>query len=278
MTDPPLPYTVIEGIKCYSPSVAADYTAYPDSGFGLTNKIAKTSFWVTSRNRLFKSIVEKHLKSAGNTALLEVGCGTGDFIGVLAQNEKLKVTGSEVYLKGLIQAKKSFPHIEFVQFDVSQGTIGKGYDMICAFDVIEHINEDAHALANIYRMLNPEGVLLLSVPQHMFLWSRLDELVKHKRRYSRRELRTKLRACGFHVSRTTSFVFALFPLLLLTRLLDKGGASLDASAGELERRVTFSRFANAVFDLVMRADELLIRFGLSLPFGGTLVAVARKPG
>jgi 2-polyprenyl-3-methyl-5-hydroxy-6-metoxy-1,4-benzoquinol methylase len=277
MTEPSLPYTVVDGIKCYSSSVAADYTDYPESGFDLTNKIAESSFWVTSRNRLFKGLVEKHLKPNGKTALLEVGCGTGDFIRTLVESDKLKITGSEVYLKGLMQAKKSFPHIEFVQFDVSQGAIGIEFDMICAFDVIEHINDDTKALSNIYRMLKPNGVVLLSVPQHMFLWSHLDELVKHKRRYSKRELRAKLKESGFHVSRTTSFVFALFPLMVFSRLFDKGATSSRADERELERRVTFSHFANAVFDFVMRIDEWLIRSGLSLPFGGTLVAVARKP-
>jgi SAM-dependent methyltransferase len=273
----PLQYTVIDGIKCYSPSVAADYTDYPDSGFDLTDKNADSSFWASSRNRLFRSLVEKNLNSKGKTAFLEIGCGTGDFIRHLAENEKLEITGSEVYLKGLVYAKKSLPHVEFVQFDVAQGTIGSEFDMICAFDVIEHIDDDQTALSHINRMLKPGGVALLSVPQHMFLWSRLDELLKHKRRYSKRELLSKLESSGFDIDYTSSFVFVLFPLMLVSRLFDRGRASSHASDLDLEKRVTFSAFANAVFDFFMRIDEWLIHSGLSLPFGGTLIAVARKP-
>ncbi len=274
----PLRYTVVDGIKCYSPSVAADYTDYPDSGFDLTDKNAQSSFWVSSRNRLFKSLVERNLKSTGKTDLLEIGCGTGDFIRHLAESEKLEITGSEVYLKGLVYAKKNLPHVDFVQFDVTQGTIGIEFDMICAFDVIEHIDDDKTALSNIHRMLKPNGVVLLSVPQYMFLWSRLDELVKHKRRYSKRELLAKLEESGFDIGYSTSFVFVLFPLMLLSRLFDNGRASPQGSELELEERVTFSDFANAVFDFFMRIDEWLIQSGLSLPFGGTLIAVARKRG
>jgi SAM-dependent methyltransferase len=273
----PLQYTVIDGIRCYSPSVAADYTDYPDSGFDLTAKYAESSFWVNSRNRLFRSLVDRNLKSTGKTAFLEIGCGTGDFIRHLAQNEKLEITGSEVYLKGLVYAKKNLPHVDFVQFDVAQGAIGFEFDMICAFDVIEHIDNDRTALSNIHRMLKPGGVALLSVPQHMFLWSRLDELVKHKRRYSKRELLSKLESSGFEIGHMTSFVFVLFPLMLLSRLFDKGNASSHEGDLDLEKRVTFSAFANAVFDFFMRIDEWLIHSGFSLPFGGTLIVVARKP-
>lgn len=274
----PLQYTVVDGIKCYSPSVAADYTDYPDSGFDLTDKNAQSSFWVNSRNRLFKSLVEKNLKPTGKAAFFEIGCGTGVFIRQLAESERLEITGSEVYLKGLVYAKKNLPQVDFVQFDVTQGTIGIEFDMICAFDVIEHIDDDKSALSNIHRMLKPNGVVLLSVPQYMFLWSPLDELVKHKRRYSKRELLAKLEESGFEIGYTTSFVSVLFPLMLLSRLFDKGRASPQRSEVELEKRTRFSGFANAAFDFFMRIDEWLIRSGLSLPFGGTLIAVARKPG
>lgn len=277
MTEP-LQCTVIDGINCYSPSVATDFSNYPRSGFDLTDRNAESSFWVRSRNRLFKSLVERELKSTGKTTFLEIGCGTGEFIRHLANSGKLEITGSEVYLEGLVYAKKNLPQVNFIQFDVTQGTIGVEFDLICAFDVIEHINDDTTALRNINQMLKPNGAVLLSVPQHMFLWSRLDELVEHKRRYSRRELLAKLRMSGFEVHSTTSFVFFLFPLMLLARLFDKGRAAAQSRELELEKRVTFPRFANAAFDCFMRLDEWLIRAGFSLPFGGTLIAVARKPG
>ena len=271
-----LPYTIIDGIKCFSPEVASAYTDYPDNGFELTDNNAENSFWVSSRNRLFKRKVQQHLLPTGKTKFLEIGCGTGDFIQQIVQTENLEITGSEVYLKGLVYAKKNLPNLDFVQFDVTQGKIGKQFDIITAFDVIEHIDNDHAALANINQMLNKDGALILSVPQHMFLWSRLDELVKHKRRYSRRELVTKLKENGFEISYTTSFVFVLFPLMILSRLFDKGGDKSQSDECALEKRVKFPRVLNAVLDVFMRIDEGLIKLGLSLPFGGTLVVVARK--
>lgn len=271
-----LQYTVVEGIKCFSPEVASTYADYPDSGFDLTDKNAQSSFWVNSRNRLFKSFVQENMLPTGKTKFLEIGCGTGDFIEQIVQNENLEITGSEIYLKGLLYAKKNLPKVEFVQFDVTQGVIGEEFNLIVAFDVIEHIENDVTALSNINHMLTKNGVFIVSVPQHIFLWSNLDEIVKHKRRYSRRELVTKLQENGFNVSYVTSFVFVLFPLMLISRMFDKGQYQTQSEDVALEKRVKFPKLLNWIFDLFMRIDEVLIRLGISLPFGGTLVIVANK--
>lgn len=271
-----LQYTIVDGIKCYSPEVASAYTDYPSSGFDLTAKNTESSFWVSSRNRLFKNIVERHLVPTGTTKFLEIGCGTGDFIQQIAQNKNLEITGSEIYLKGLVYAKKNLPGVDFVQYDVTQGTIGEQFHIITAFDVIEHIENDNAALSNISQMLNKDGFLIVSVPQHMFLWSKLDEIVKHKRRYSRPELVSKLEANGFDIDYATSFLFILFPLMLLSRLFDRGGDQPPSDEQGLEKRVKFSRVLNTIFDFFMRIDEGLIRLGVSLPFGGTLIVIARK--
>ena len=271
-----LPYTLVDGIKCFSPNVANAYTDYPDSGFELTNKSGESSFWVHSRNRLFKTIVYDHLASTGKTKFLEIGCGVGSFIRQIFDNEKLQITGSEIYLKGLLYAKKNLPNVDFIQFDVTQGKIDEQFDMITAFDVIEHVENDVAAISNINQMLRSGGVLIITVPQHMFLWGKLDEIVKHKRRYSRRELMGKLTQNGFQISYWTSFLFVLFPLMVISRLFDKGRDQSHADEMALEKRVKFSDALNSVFDLFMRIDEALIRAGLSLPFGGTLLVVAKK--
>jgi SAM-dependent methyltransferase len=272
-----LEYTVVEGVKCFSPDVADVYLDYPDAGFALTDANAQRSFWVRSRSRLFKWLVTKNLAAGRRTRLLEIGCGTGDFIRHLVDDERLEITGSEIYLRGLVYAKRNLPKVEFVQFDVTQGIIDEGFDIIAAFDVLEHIENDRAAMANMNRMLAKGGVAIISVPQHMFMWGPLDEIVKHKRRYSRTEMVAKLDENGFEVTRWTSFVFTLFPLMFVSRLLDRKADDASASDGvALENRVTFPLLVNRLFDLVMRIDEMLIRLGLLLPFGGTLVVVARK--
>ena len=269
-------YTVIDGIRCFSPEVANSYADYPDGGFDLTDKSGDNSFWVRSRNRLFKNIVYDQLAPTGKTKFLEIGCGTGGFIQQIVENENLEITGSEIYLKGLLYAKRNLPNVNFIQFDVTHGGVGEEFDLIVAFDVIEHIENDVAAISNINKMLNKGGVLIMTVPQHMFLWSKLDEIVKHKRRYSRRELVAKLQENGFDISYCTSFLFVLFPLMLISRMFDKGRDQSQSEEVALEKRIKFPNMLNWIFDLFMRIDEALIRLGISLPFGGTLIVVARK--
>ena len=110
----------------------------------------------------------------------------------------------------------------------------------------------------------------------MFLWSRLDEIVKHKRRYSRQELTAKLQIAGFDISYSTSFLFVLFPLMVISRIFDQWRDQADSNEVAFEKKVTFSTALNWILDNLMRIDEVLIRRGVSLPFGGTLIIVARK--
>jgi len=266
-------YKVVDGIKCFSPDVANAYANYPESGYGLMDR---KSFWFRSRNRLFGSFVRQYARAEGKTRFLEIGCGRGDFIRQISGNANLEITGSEIYLKGLLRARKELPGIEFIQLDVTRDTLNGQFDIIAAFDVIEHIEDDAAAISNINRMLRRGGVLIMTVPQHMFLWGRLDEFLRHRRRYSRRELAGKLAQNGFAVARCTSFVFVLFPLMLISRLFDRGCERSQPDEASIGRRINVGGVLNWILDFFMRIDEALIRLGLSLPFGGTLLVVARK--
>lgn len=271
-----LQYKIINGVKCFNPDVAESYDDYPDEGFDVTDKLEAESFWVRSRTRLLKSIIDRFAMPSKETRFLDIGCGTGAVIQGIMENKNLRITGSEIYLGGLIYAKKKLPEVEFIQFDVTQGTLPESFDMIGAFDVLEHIDDDAAAISNTYEMLSDGGYFVITVPQYMFLWSRLDEIVKHKRRYSRAELLSKLRQQGFEVSFCSSFVFVLFPLMLISRIFDRGKKGNKTTDVEFKTRVEFPNILNRIFDLTMRIDEVLISRGISLPYGGSLLVVAKK--
>ncbi len=267
-------FSVVDGVKCYHPDVAESYDGYPESGFEVTDDVEADSFWVRSRTRLLRHEV---LRLCGRpvTRMLEVGCGTGVFLRSLEGTPGLELLGSEVYLRGLRSARARGGAIEFVQLDATRMPFESEFDIVGAFDVIEHIEDDRAVLRGMGRSLKPGGHLLLTVPQHPFLWSRLDELVHHKRRYTRRGLLLKVEEAGLRVRYASSFLFAGFPLMLASRLVDRR-ASSDPKA-DFDRRVRFSPATNAALDAVMRIDEALIRCRLSLPWGGSLLVVAQRP-
>jgi SAM-dependent methyltransferase len=267
----------IDGIKCYNPESAKSYDDYPSEGFALTDKIEASSFWCLSRARLLKQIIAKYATGKSSIRFLELGCGTGFFIRELAKNKKFNITGSDIYLAGLKYAKEKLPGADFVQIDATSNYMHEQFDMIGAFDVIEHIEDDEMVIKNIYKSLLPKGYFIVTVPQYAFLWSKLDDIVKHKRRYSRTELLFKLRDGGFDIVFQSSFVFVLFPFMLISRLLDRKQSGGDhVSQGEMEERVKLPKMINWFFDKLMRIDEFLIKCGVSLPVGGSLLVVARK--
>ena len=112
----------------------------------------------------------------------------------------------------------------------------------------------------------------MTVPQHQFLWSPVDEAAHHVRRYSRSELEAKIRKAGFQVEKVTSFVTLLLPGMMLSRLLKR----LPKVNADPIEELKMGRLANLVLGFVMSAERMLIRLGLTLPFGGSLLLVARK--
>ena len=103
------------------------------------------------------------------------------------------------------------------------------FDVIGAFDVIEHIDGDVAALKEIHKALKPGGGILMTVPRHMFLWSAVDTTAHHKCRYSGAELRRNVQAVGFHMVRQLSFGMLTLPLQYLSRrvLMKKGTRHSD---------------------------------------------------
>src|SRR4029079_3494335 len=98
-------------------------------------------------------------------------------------------------------------------------------------------------LRQMHQALRPDGHILVTVPQHMWLWSRYDEIGCHYRRYTRAELREKLREAGFAIVREASFNSCLIPAIFLSRMISFRERKKDADALE---ELKLSRAANAV--------------------------------
>jgi len=272
-----LKYQVINGIKCYSLDVSQKYDNFPEECVTDYQEVENNFFWIKSRSRILQQLVQQYIKFLPNKKFLEIGCHTGLFINKLAIDKSLNITGSEIYFKGISYIKK-MPNIEIIQYDVTQGVLPEKYDMVGSFDVLEHIDNDTDAMCNIYHMLNNNGYFILTVPQYMFLWSKHDEINKHKRRYSKQELLEKLKLQGFDIVFCSSFFFTLFPLMLISRLVDRCSRKEKTSNSNLKNIINFPLWVNWLFDKIMRIDETLISAGISLPFGGSLLVIAQKKG
>jgi SAM-dependent methyltransferase len=264
----------VDGIRCYAPELAHGSEDYPAEVYDRLCGLEERHFWFRARNRIILREFRHQLGHLRRPRVLEIGCGTGYVLRGLASEGRYELTGAEANIAGLRHARIRLPSVEFVQVDARDLPYDEAFDAVGAFDVIEHIIEDERVLASVHRALRPSGVLVATVPQHQWLWSWADEQARHKRRYGRQELADKVRAAGFEMLRATSFVTTLLPVLYMSRFAVRRerSTSSDIDLSELE----ISQTANAVCDAAMRIDDALIGAGISLPFGGSLLAVARK--
>jgi SAM-dependent methyltransferase len=270
-------YVTIDGFKCYNPAAVKNNSYYPPEAYEELFKLENNNFWFKSRNRFISFLFKKYLKNNIILETLEIGCGTGFVLSELQKNKNLNLTGAEVFIEGLSYAAKRLPDVNFIQLDAVEMPFEDELDVICTFDVLEHIEQDTTVIKNIYKALKPGGYFFISVPQHQWLWSVTDDFSNHKRRYSKKELINKLKDSGFRILYTSSFVFLLFPIMLLSRMI-MGKKLPENKENELDlfREFKIPPVVNHFFSLVLSLEHLMIKLGIRLPFGGSLIAVAYK--
>jgi trans-aconitate methyltransferase len=202
---------------------------------------------------------------------LEVGCGTGYVLeGISKAFPTAEIHGAEYYEEGLGFARARVPTARFSQLDVTKMTESNRYDAIGAFDVIEHIEEDQKALINLARALTPNGKLIISVPQHQWLWSSTDEAACHVRRYSSKDLEKKLLQAGLKLDYKSSFVSLLTPLMYISRQRSKTLETDPMSELKLPKLL------NSSLEIIMMVELFLMKLGIKFPVGGSLFVVASK--
>lgn len=260
------------GFVALAPTLAAKSEGFDPSLFAQLAVLEERNFWFRARNRLLIWALRRYAPAFHD--FLEVGCGTGYVLqGIAAAFPDKRLCGTEAQTEGLQFAATRVPRATFLQMDARCMPFDREFDAIGAFDVIEHIAEDEAVLAQMHRTLRPGGSLLLTVPQHPFLWSEYDVRAHHVRRYTRSDLGQKLARAGFGIVKMTSFVSVLLPLMMLSRLTRRTAAADYDPLAELR----IGRVSNALLEFALDAERLLIRTGMTLPFGGSLLVVARRP-
>jgi SAM-dependent methyltransferase len=204
--------------------------------------------------------------------LLDAGCGTGGFLARLARQvpeaETLGLDADETACHWAAE-KSGRP--------VCAGSINAlpfadaTFAAIVSVDVLCHQGvEEAQALGQFHRCLAAGGILILNLPAYRWLMSRHDTAVYNVRRYTRKEVVRLLRAAGFRPIFASYWNMVLFPLMVATRKLLPAGSGSDV------------RLQPGIVEAACRAattlERGLMRAGIRFPFGGSVLAVAAKPG
>lgn len=268
----------------YTPVSNADYLvlkAYDpsqDNGFnpqlfdGLYH-LEADNFWFTSRNGM---IIQTMRTSFPQTAsFLEIGCGTGFVLSAIQDAfPDWAIAGGEYFAEALEYTRRRVKQAPLFQLDAQQLPFEKHFDVIGMFDVLEHIDDDAAVLGQLYKACKVGGGIILTVPQHPFLWSQFDDYSFHRRRYTAQGLVERVEAAGFKVACVQSFNSVLFPIMLLSRIRKKKSSDTYDILAEFRINPTLNGFLKRAMDF----ERMLIRQSISFPFGGSLLMVGQRAG
>jgi len=237
-------------------------------------------FWFQSRNQVIGEMARQITGGlAPGYMALEVGCGTGNVLRVLEDACSTgSVTGMDLFPEGLRYARQR-TDCPLVAGDMLTPPFNDGrFALIGLFDVLEHLSDDDKVLRHLAKMLSADGALLLTVPAYPQLWSYFDEAAHHCRRYRPADLEERLVGAGYCVEYLTPYMATLFPLIWATRKL--GSRAGQHSQEDLREMVSSDLRIVPGLNGMLRwwlAGELpLIRRRWQLPFGTSLLAVARK--
>jgi 2-polyprenyl-3-methyl-5-hydroxy-6-metoxy-1,4-benzoquinol methylase len=222
-------------------------------------------WWFVGRRAVLLAEMARRLPGDG-LRLVEIGCGSGGMLEALVRFGPARGIESDPILReracerGLDVYPGSLPN----DLPAEAG----GWDVVCLFDVLEHVSDEAGSLRACRRLLAPGGRIFVTVPAYAWLWSRHDELLGHQRRYTGGSLRDAAEAAGFAVERLTYFNALLAPPIMAMRL---ARSALHRPDHDLHRPPPL---VNRVLSACFAAEARVLRW-TSLPFGISILLVAR---
>ena len=227
-------------------------------------------WWFVGRRAVLDAVLTALALPPG-ARILEIGCGTGGNLPLLARHGTVSAVETDDFARDLATTRSGIA-VQAGALPDRLPAHGAPFDLVCLFDVLEHVADDAAALRALAPLLAPGGRLLLTVPAHRWLWGVHDERLHHRRRYARGELRARLEEAGFAMDRLGFFNAALLLPAMAARLLDRWGNRRSALGGGLPP-VWLNRLLGALF----AAEAPWLRRH-TLPCGLSLLAVAHAGG
>ncbi len=242
--------------------------------------LERTHWWFKARLKILESLFCRKIFLGEPLKILNAGAATG------ATSQMLKKYGNVVSLE--YDKDCSIFLSEILNEKVVNGSLTKlpfhdhSFDVVCAFDVIEHIENDLLALKEIYRVLKPGGYTFISVPTFDFLWSKHDRINQHIRRYSLPNLIKLMCNAGFKDHSFKSyFNFFLFLPIAITRTLSNLTVGLNTNKGkgsgsDFERN-NLKSVTSKILYCIFCSEKNLLRIGLKFPFGVSAMIISKKP-
>lgn len=245
--------------------------------YGRFFAIEERYWWSVGTRRLFFALLDR-LALRRDARVLDVGCGTGIMLHELAA--RFDTAAGLDYSALALEFCRQRGLRRLIRGDATRLPYASdSVDVALALDVVEHLDDDAGCVAELARVCRPGGHVLVHVPAFPFLWSDKDVLNHHRRRYRRAGLRALIEAAGLEVRHLTHFNSTVFPLAAGMAALRGGGAATTApadGAASLDALYALPAPLNRALTALLGVEGALAQ-RLAVPFGMSLVCLARKP-
>jgi SAM-dependent methyltransferase len=227
-------------------------------------------WWFRGRRKILETLIKKCANLPENSHILEIGCGTGANLEMLSRFGSVKALELDEYAREHIPPVAGVEIFEGYLPDGLSSVRGETFDLICLFDVLEHIEQDVESLAAVKDFLKPGGKLLLTVPAYQWMFSVHDAVMGHYRRYSRHQMSLRCIRAGYEIVRSGYMNMCIFPLMLAVRIMDKiRGASKAFGTAIPPSGI------NAVLYSLFAAESLWIPY-MRTPWGSSVLVLAEK--
>jgi 2-polyprenyl-3-methyl-5-hydroxy-6-metoxy-1,4-benzoquinol methylase len=184
-------------------------------------------WWYVARREVIAQLIRRVARPSANAKLLEIGAGTGHNLEMLSEFGAVDALEVDETARALAE-KRLGRKVHSAPLPELKGIRKGHYDLVAAFDVIEHIPDDRAALESISRLLKPAGRLVVTVPAHQWMWSAHDVVNHHQRRYSKAGLRRLVEGSPLKLETIGYFNSLLFPIAVAERLASKLRGKDDA--------------------------------------------------
>lgn len=225
-------------------------------------------WWFVARRQILADQIAQ-LRLPSDARLLEAGCGPGGNLRMLARFGKLDAFEMDAEARKIAAQRGGI--------DVAEGVLpddircaAASYDLVAAFDVVEHIERDRESVKAMAGLLSPGGRLIITVPAYQWLWSEHDERHHHWRRYRRSEIRALVEEAGLKIEKLSNFNTILFPLIIAVRFLKRITGQADVPDDRMP-----GPLVNGLLRRLFAAERFWLRIA-SFPVGVSILCIARK--
>jgi len=235
------------------------------------SQIEDRHWWFRGRREIFTRLLAP-LADGPRLRILDIGFGTGAMLVFLARYGS--VVGMDMSVEA-IRFARTRCNLPMLLGDITQIPLETAsFDLVTAFDIIEHVDDDAAAIKELARVCRPGGHTLLTVPAFQFLWGNQDVVSHHRRRYTLAQFEQLVRAAGFVPRRLSYFNALLFPAVAAVRVARR---LRGEPKGEVKSDFTMTKpgLVNDTLARVFAAEGwLLARW--RLPVGVSIVCLAER--